>query len=272
MSEPMNQFLRLGAVSYLNSRPLVEKLRDCVPQAEISLDFPSRLANRLRERQLDAALIPSIEFFRIPDLRISSDACVAARGEVLSVRLFCRTSPGQVQRLALDDGSRTSATLARIILAEHFGAFPKTEQLSLAHGLQDSTADAVLLIGDRAMHEPVGDFNCVIDLGEFWYEWTGLPFVFAIWAVHEDCATESLAMSLSRARDEGVKLSKKIAAEQAPLIGISESTAFQYLTKNLHYRLSSAERSGLRLFHELALSHNLVKTHAELNFGDLVTA
>lgn len=272
MSSFPGKSTRIGAVSYLNSRPLVQTLQRCFPDADLRLDFPSRLADQLRREELDVALIPSVEYFRTPGYQIVSDACVAARGEVLSVRLFFRKNPSEVRTLALDEGSRTSAALARIILAEHFGVFPQTEPLSLQLGLHHSDADAVLLIGDRAMHTPSGQFCRVIDLGQFWYEWTGLPFVFAVWAAREDCATETLAAGLSQARNEGVSLAASIAAEQAPLLGLSEQTAYRYLTHNLHYRLSSAERSGLRLFYELAARHSLVDTHVELRNENLVTA
>ena len=146
--------VRIGAVTYLNSRPLVQHLGRLLPWASISLDYPSRLADQLASGQLDAALIPSVEYFRRPGYEVISDACVAARGEVMSVRLYCRVHPGQIRTLALDEGSRTSAALTRVILAEHFGVFPDSEPLPLEATTADTTADAVLLIGDRAMHAP----------------------------------------------------------------------------------------------------------------------
>ena len=169
--------VRLGAVSYLNSRPLVEDLEKLLPGSDIRLDYPSRLADSLGRRELDIALIPSIEYFRRPGYEIVSDACVAARGEVLSVKLYCRVHPGSIRRLALDEGSRTSATLSKVILAEKYGSFPESESLSMESLTTDSSADAVLLIGDRAMHDPSETFVEVMDLGQMWYDWTGLPFV-----------------------------------------------------------------------------------------------
>ena len=123
--------VRLGAVSYLNSRPLVYRLAQSLPESEVTLDYPSRLADALARRELEVALIPSIEYFRGNDYEILSNACVAARGPVMSVKLFCRVHPGQIRTVALDEGSRTSATLTRIVLAEKYGVSPKTEPLSL---------------------------------------------------------------------------------------------------------------------------------------------
>src|SRR5436305_10366741 len=115
---------RIGAVNYLNSKPLVEGLSELLPGTEIHLDYPSHLADDLTQGRLDVALIPSIEYFRGHDYQIVSDACVAAHGSVLSVKLYSRVPWSEVRTLALDEGSRTSATLARILLAERYGVFP----------------------------------------------------------------------------------------------------------------------------------------------------
>ena len=264
--------VRLGAVSYLNSRPLIQDLGQLLPGSSIELDYPSRLADALANHELDVALIPSIEFFRRPGYEIISNACVAARGPVLSVKLYCRVHPGAVRRIALDEGSRTSATLVKIILAERFGAFPESEPLTMESLTTDSSADAVLLIGDRAMHAPPENFAEVIDLGEMWYRWTGLPFVFAMWVAHQDSNTTGVAKALNEARNRGLAAIGEIAIAEAPKLNISRHLAQRYLTNNLHYKMTSAELSGLRLFHELASRHNLVNHNANLVFSDFVSA
>jgi chorismate dehydratase len=264
--------MQIGAVSYLNSRPLIEGLEGLLPSANLVLDYPSRLADALSNGQLDVALIPSIEYFRRPGYEVISDACVAARGEVLSVKLYCRVHPGQIRTLALDEGSRTSAALTKVILAERYGVIPKTEPLRMESATTDSGADAVLLIGDRAMHSPEESFVEVMDLGQFWYDWTGLPFVFAMWVARREVNTEGVDEALSHARDLGIANVADIAREEAPRLGISETLAHTYLTRNLHYHLTSAERSGLKLFSELAAQHNLVKPNVDIVYRDLITA
>lgn len=264
--------VRLGAVSYLNSRPLIEDLDALLPGSSIELDYPSRLADSLSHNELDVALIPSIEFFRGTGYEIISNACVAARGAVMSVKLYCRVHPGKVKRLALDEGSRTSATLAKVLLGERYGAFPATEPLSMDSLTTDTSADAVLLIGDRAMHLPEEPFEQVIDLGEMWNDWTGLPFVFAMWVARTDANTQGVATALSEARDRGIQQLESIARTEAPKLGITEATARNYLKNNLHYTMTSAERCGLQLFHELASQHKLVNQNANLVFSDFVTA
>jgi len=264
--------VRLGAVSYLNSRPLIQDLSELLPGSSVELDYPSRLADSLADGEMDVALIPSIEYFRRPGYEIISDACVAARGEVMSVKLYCRVHPGKVRRMALDEGSRTSATLSKVILAERYGSFPESEPLSMDSMTTDSAADAVLLIGDRAMHTPQESFVEVMDLGQMWYDWTGLPFVFAMWVAHKSADTTGVASALNEARDRGLANVTDIAKSESAKLGIAETVALNYLTKNLHYRMTAAERSGLQLFHELASRHNLVNQNANLVFSDFVTA
>jgi chorismate dehydratase len=143
--------VRIGAVNYLNSKPLVCGLEALAPDVRLSFDLPSRLAYSLAAGRLDVALIPAVEFFRSPGYRVVSDACVACRGPVLSVKLHFRVPPNEVRRVALDEGSRTSSALTQILLAELHGARPQLKPLPIGCGLDASDADAVLLIGDRAI-------------------------------------------------------------------------------------------------------------------------
>ena len=258
--------LRIGAVNYLNSKPLVEGLAELAPQAELVLDFPSRLADRLSAGTLDVALVPSIACLLEPDYEVVSDACVAARGPVLSVKLYFRKSPRAVRRLALDAGSRTSATLARILLAERFGVYPDLEPLPLDLSTAATDADAVLLIGDRAIHPPAEQFPLTWDLGEEWTDWTGLPFVFAMWGTQKGTELGRVDEVLSAARDLGVRQLSAIARREAPLLGISEQVTIDYLTKNLYYRLGAAERDGLARFHHLAVQQKIAPEGINLVF------
>ncbi len=200
---------RVGAVSYLNSKPLIEGLAARLPGG-LTLDVPSRLALALERRELDAALIPSIEVLQSKgEYEILSDACVAARGPVRSVKVFFRVPPGEVNRLSLDEGSRTSATFARVLLFHKYGVEPETEQLPLdssvaSDAISRTTADAILLIGDRAMFPVAEEFPVVWDLGDEWLKWTGLPFVFALWAGRSGQISAGLATMFSEARDAGV--------------------------------------------------------------------
>lgn len=195
--------IRLGAVQYLNTKPLVHGL--AAAGLELRYDLPSRLADQLAAGRLDVALIPTVELFRGDGYRVVSDACIACRGPVMSVTLFFRTAVHRVASLAVDEGSRTSAALARILLAERFGVRPRIETLPIGSGLGDTDADAVLLIGDRALGRGLesGAFQLAWDLGDEWCRWTGLPFVFAVWAARRGVVAPDLDRLLGAARDSG---------------------------------------------------------------------
>ena len=249
---------RIGAVQYLNTRPLVHGL--AAQGLHVVYDLPSRLADRLARRELDVALIPSIELFRGDGYRVVSDACIGCRGPVMSVKVFFRTSPARVARLAVDEGSRTSATLARILLAERFAVRPEVELLPIGSGFDDTSADAVLLIGDRAIGSSRGSFQLVWDLGDEWVRWRGLPFVFAVWAAHRGVRRAALAEIeplLAAARDSGKANLGAIASAEAAAHGLTVPQCLGYLRDNLHYDLGPRERAGLAAFYDHAVAVDL---------------
>lgn len=260
--EMPSQQIRIGAVTYLNSRPLVEGLGALTPQAQLILDYPSRLADALAKGDLDVALIPSVESFSNPNYEVVSDACVSTHSDVFSVKLYCRVHPGAVRTLALDEGSRTSAALTRIMLAERFGVQPELRILPLEKSTRDIETDAVLLIGDRAMQPPVEEFHTVWDLGSEWVEWTGLPFVFAMWVTRKDVALPGIPESLAAARDAGLANIEALSREGADRLNLPYEMIYKYFTKNLHFRLGAAEKAGLQLFQELAAKHGFAVSNS----------
>ena len=264
--------VRIGAVSYLNSKPLIEDLGELLPDAALSLDYPSRLTTALDAGLLDVALVPSVTGFLKPGYQVVSDACVAARGPVLSVKLFSRVPPETIQTLALDAGSRTSSTLVQILLAERCGIRPAVHPLPLDASCENTTADAVMLIGDRCMDPPREAFHAVWDLGAEWNRWTGLPFVFAMWVAREGVLTDGqldhLETGLTAARDRGLERLDAIARREAPGLGLSRKAALEYLSTNLYYRLGTTERAGLQMFHALAVRHQLVPKGIDLVFRE----
>jgi len=249
---------RIGAVQYLNTKPLVHGLAG--RGVNVVYDLPSRLADRLARRELDVALIPSIEVFRGDGYRVVSNACIGCRGPVMSVKLFFRTPPERIVRLAVDEGSRTSATLARILLAERFGVQPEVELLPIGSGFDDTSADAVLLIGDRAIGAGRGAFQLVWDLGDEWVRWQGLPFVFAVWAAHRGVSRGVLAEIeplLAAARDAGKANLGAIASAEAAAHGLTVPQCLGYLRDNLHYDLGPRERAALAAFYDHAVALDL---------------
>jgi len=268
---------RIGAVSYLNTKPLVHGL--AARAVGVRYDLPSRLADQLAAGQLDVALIPVVETFRQADYRIVSDACIGCRGPVMSVKVFFRTPPDRVTSLAIDEGSRTSAALARILLAERFGVRPRIEPLPIEAGLGDTRADAVLLIGDRALDRGTGaspaatrSFQLAWDLGDEWCRWTGLPFVFAVWAARPGVDSRATEPLLNAARDSGRANLAAIAAAEAAAHGLTVPQCLGYLRDNLHYELGPREREAISRFRELVAKMGLLGESPASPGGRLRTA
>ena len=244
--------VRVGAVSYLNTKPLVYDLAELAPHAEIVYDFPSRLADDLSAGRLDVALIPSVEFFQDPTYTIVSDACIGCRGPVLSVKLFSRTPIDAIRSLAMDEGSRTSVALVRILLEQRFGIAPRLEPLPFGSTAADSSADAVLLIGDRAIQPARSEFASVWDVGDEWCRWSELPFVFAMWVSRAGTDLCGLDGALAAARDAGVSHLEEIANRECEEVGLSSDDCLAYLRDNLYFYLGPGELRGLELFYEHA--------------------
>jgi chorismate dehydratase len=253
--------MRIGAVSYLNTKPLVYGLAERLPHDQLAFDLPSRLADGLTAGEYDVALIPSVEYFQNAAYSMISDACIGCRGPVLSVKLLCRRPVREIRTLALDEGSRTSAALVRILLAERYNVRPELLPLPIGAAYEQSPADAILVIGDRAIHPTRGQFVEAWDLGDVWNRWAELPFVFAMWVARPGMAAEDtnrLAAALSAARDAGEAHLESIAAIEGPAVGLSAADALSYLRDNLYFHLGSRERQGLELFRRYAAQLGLV--------------
>lgn len=259
--------VRLGAVSFLNTRPLIISLqREDAPFA-LSYAVPSVCAAELRAGRVDLGLIPSIEYARSPEpYCIVPGVSLACQGEVLSVRLFCQKEVGQLRRVALDQSSRASAVLLRVLLREKYQLDPEFVETAPDLELMLAQADAALLIGD-----PVFRFRQrqSLDLGLEWQELTGLPFVFAFWAGRPEALTAPLATALVQAKEEGLRRIPAIARDHARQQG-GDCTFYQrYLEQHMRFELGEAELAGLREYYRLAHRHCLIEAVPELRFYEL---
>lgn len=238
--------LRVGGVPYGVGAPLVRGL-DLEADLELVREPPSKLARDLREGVLDAALVSSIEAFRRPGYRLVEGLGIASDGPVRSVRAFLRAGCElrDVRRVGADSGSESSVALLQILLARA-GAFdyelervePDLEPDRLPH-------DLVLLIGDHGLRAEPGDRR-VIDLGEAWRSWTGLPFVYAVWLLSPSAPVEPLLESLHRAL---------LAAERE---GVDDGTH-----GSVYYRIGDREMRGLRHFRNEAAALGLADVTCE---------
>jgi chorismate dehydratase len=244
--------VRVGAVNYLNTKPLIHDLGALAPQAALTLDVPSRLADQLADGDLDVALIPVIEYFRAGTYTIVPDVAIATRGPVLSVTLFSKVPWPEIESVALDDGSRTSATLAQILLRKRYGVSPELRPLPLDADAESTDADAVLLIGDRAMRACLPGFAHAYDLGQEWFDWTGLPFVFAVWAVRAGADLCGVDVALREAKRRGLAQVGEIAYREAPRLGLDAGFCRRYLSNVLRFDLGPREQAGLAHYYALA--------------------
>lgn len=269
--ERHKDIIRVGAVRYLNARPLTYCLGKFAPKAELIFDLPSRLAVALSRDEMDVAMIPSIEYFRHPGYTIISDSCIACRGPVRSVKMFSRVPIERIRRLALDEGSRTSAALVQILLKEQFNLEPEISSLPIGASENDTPADAILLIGDRGIASNGGRFSLEWDLGQRWMEWTGLPFVFAMWIARPGVDLTGFDIVLSAARDEGVKRVAEIARIEAANDWISEQDCLIYLRDHLHFYFGPEERQGLEKYYQLAVKHGFAPAGVKIEYYDSTT-
>jgi chorismate dehydratase len=264
--------IRLGAVGYLNARPLVYGL-DRQPRFDLRYDIPSECARLLHARATDVGLIPSIEYWRGPQpYAFVAGPAVTSRGAVASVAIYTAIDPRDIKTIAMDTSSRTSVALATVLLRRAFKAAPEAVPMAPDLGAMLARADAALIIGDNALfldHATVAvSAGTVrkIDLGELWTQTTGLPFVYAVWAGWPDALTAADVALLQQARDLGVAESDAVADAYYPGEPGRQAVARRYLRDNIRYVLGDDELEGLRTFYRYAAEEGLVPAGRDLRF------
>jgi chorismate dehydratase len=262
--------VRIGAVGYLNARPLVYGL-DHHPGFHVRYDVPSECARLLHAGSIDLGLIPSIEYLRGGPYAIVPDLAIASDGPVASVAIFTTRAMADVRSIALDTSSRTSVALVRVLCSRLFKIDPVLE--ARGPDLDDmlSRCDAALIIGDKALFlEPQRGSTArqleKIDLGEAWRRMTGLPFVYAFWAGPAQALSRDDVKALVRARDEGVKRPAELAAEYLQDAPRWQTLGAEYLRDNIKYYLGERERAGLELFYRFAAEAGVVERAQPLRF------
>lgn len=264
--ELMSQ-VRIGAVGYLNARPLTWALDRRPDRWLVRYDVPAVCAALLHEGKVDLGLIPSIEYLQSDEYRFVPGVGIGSRGAVASVALYTRRPIEEIRHIALDTSSRTSVTLIQILCRHHFHISPTF----VAHGpdlaAMTSACDAGLLIGDPAFdadHEALGLRK--IDLGEVWTQMTGLPFIYAAWTGRTGAVDDSVVQALQRAQSEGVAARAAIAAEYGAGDAAREARAAAYLRDNVKYGLGAEEAAGVQVFLDFAAEMGLAPRRRPLEF------
>lgn len=252
---------RVCAVSFLNTVPLVWGMLHGPQRDHVNLEFrlPSACAARMSAGEADVGLVPSIEAAR-QGLEIIPGCGIACRGAVRSILLVTRVAPERIRTLASDTSSRSSAMLARIILAKRYGAEPTVVEMAPQLPLMLAAADAALLIGDPALRlRPEHLPAMTLDLGAEWWEMTGLPMVFAVWASRKDNARlPGLAEILAGSSRYGLERVEEIVKREAGPRNVPEALAREYLKERIVLDLGDCEYEGMRLFLQYASEFDTV--------------
>lgn len=265
--------LRVSAISYLNTAPLMWDFEHTARSAELREEFevkytiPSRCAQMLADGSADIGIIPVAAYAAIPGLRIMPDVAIASRNAVGSILLVSHFPLQKIRSVALDSSSRSSAALIQILFAKYWqrqvqfaSAEPDIETMLARH-------DAALLIGDPALQVDRSQYE-TWDLGEQWRGFTSKSFVYAFWAMRKGAAADAdlarVAAIFNHSRDAGLEHLDTIAAEWVPRLKLSRETITSYLSQNIHYYLDEECIAGLELFFRYAAELNILPSAPEL--------
>lgn len=243
----MTQKIKVGAVSYLNTKPLVYGFEQGMMNEaiDLSFDYPANVARQLLHKEIDLGLVPVAVLPMLPEHYIISDYCIGADGPVASVCLFSNVPLSDVTAILVDYQSRTSAALLKILLTEHWKINP--ELIASEKGFEDQIkgTTAGLVIGDRAFAQRKKS-KYIYDLAEAWKAMTGLPFVFAVWASNKPLNT-AFVNSFNTATGKGIGLLHNIALA----LPCNDYNLKKYYTENISYYLDERKKQALIKFNEL---------------------
>lgn len=253
----MNTPRRIGAAWFLNTKPLIYGFQTdpvLMKQVQMVYDIPAINEIQLYKNEVDIALVPSIEYARHSSLyELIPSGCISSDSTVRSVMLFFNKNLDGIKKIAIDESSRTSVMLLKILMQEKFGINPEYIVMKPNLELMLNSCDAALLIGDNALKASLKSPN-YLDLAEEWIDMTQLPFVFAVWAGKRGKVLKSDIALLSESRKLGIENVRKIAAEFAIESEWGATADFyeSYLTENIKFELTDERMEGLMEFYRLA--------------------
>lgn len=259
----------MAASSYLNTAPLIWAFQKGSRRDVVDLvtdAAPARCADLLGQGTVEAALVPIIEYQRIPEVQIVPGVCVGSHSAVRSVVLVSKYDElSKIRRVALDACSRTSQVLIKIIFREFVGLEPKWTTCDPDIQTMLQTNDAALMIGDPAMKVSMPGIH-VFDLATLWHRFTGTGFVFAMWMARAGAVDAVKQVDFAGARDEGLRHIEQIVAAYGEEMPLPAAEIWKYLTENITFHLDETLERGMRLYFELALKHGLINGNKPLHF------
>jgi chorismate dehydratase len=227
---------------------------------------PARCADLLGRGEVEAALVPIIEYQRIPEIRVVPGVCVGSHSAVRSVVLVSKYEDlKNVRRVALDVSSRTSQALVKVIFREFLALEPNWESASPDLEVMMESNDAALLIGDPGMTIPPQGLH-VFDLASLWHRFTDTGFVFAMWMARSGAVDAIRGVDFAGARDEGLEQIEKIISQCENDVPLSREEIREYLTANITFEIDESLEKGMRLYFELAWKHGLIENNKPLEF------
>ena len=242
--------LRVGCEQYLNSRPLI-----CDYDGTVVFEHPSVLAEMLFADQLDVALVPVFEALRHPGYQLVDGAVIASDGPVFSVFLAYRGELSEIRKIALDPASLSSAHLLRVMLADFRGLHPE-------YGAE---GDARLLIGNQAIDFRMNKANAdwkILDLGWEWKRCTGLPFVFALWAMRSG-VPPAVANELRALKERGIQHIPEIV----DIDGLStHEIRHYYLNECIHFDVGERGKAAIERYRAMLVKHGLIADSGPVSF------
>lgn len=250
----LNRKIKVSAVSYLNTKPLLYGIErhPVLERIELSLEYPAIIAAKLKEGTVELGLVPVAAIPSIPGARIISDYGIGADGKVASVCIFSKTPIEQVEKVYLDYQSRTSVRLAQVLLKNHWQK--NVEFLPAPENYIDliGGTTAGVIIGDRALQQ-LPNFAYIYDLAEHWKHFTGLHFIFAAWVANKDLP-EDFVQQFNEANALGLKhIPEVIADNPYPAYDLDV-----YYHQNIQYVLDEQKKKGLELFLEYLKEPSLI--------------
>lgn len=260
--------LKIGAIPFLNAKPIFYglELNGESERYQLLRNNPAENALLLGRGELDVALIPSIQYARMEGLWILPGICIASEGPVGSVNLFCKVPLGEVRSIALDERSRTSVALLKLLCKEHYLIDPEFVPMELEIGAMMREHDAAMIIGDASLYcdHPVVEKR---DLACDWRECTSYPFVFAFIAGKPGAVGAEQILLFQRSLHQGMQNVRKIAENHpCPLHPDMADRNERYLTEQLNYSFGERELNGLKLFYIKAWEHGLIDGVPRIRF------
>jgi chorismate dehydratase len=236
--------VKVAAVSYLNTKPLLYGLRDhkVMKMMDLSVDYPSKIAQQLIDGEVDVALVPVAVVPKLQESHIITDYCIGAEGPVASVCLFSEVPLHDIKRILLDYQSRSSVALLKVLVKEYWKLDVELVETSGGYEKEIKGTDAGLVIGDRALVQRMIS-PYVYDLAEHWIRFTNLPFLFAAWVSNKALPVEFI-QEFSNANGIGIHNIPAVVAENPyPVYDLTT-----YYTKNISYPLTPSKRQGMQKF------------------------